>query len=1499
MAFERGGRTDKFGNRYEDRYVVKCMISLLREQISSITIEPVGEDENGVDILIDKGNNILEFHQCKSRNGDSDKWTLASLANHKMFTHIREHVISSHNFYVWVSPLTFIEFTDLCNTAKNYPSSDIFYHSPLSHAKKSMFDKVRTYFELPENDEGVAKTFFYLNQTKFELVSDGSLSVEMDQLNLASLFIGNEETIYDVLINFPKNDFYGKPITALTLLQYLEQRGFQRRTYADEVKISASIQNLNAEFADWFHPIGNFLWPTSTSQDLLRAIKSHSNVLLLGAAGSGKSGCISILQKHLECSHIPYLAIKLDKHPPAYSLRKYIQDLDLPMSPVLCLQSMTAKGNTGVLILDQLDSLRWTSAHSETALSICKRILAQAQSISEKKIIVVLVSRSFDFENDTELKSLCLSSQEQNTKWTTIHTKPWDENTIKQLTGADTYAQLSPQTQNLLRIPNNLFVWMNLDPVLRHSAFEGSTDLIESWIQQTRKHAEVHGISTKTFNECLKVLLKCSQTSSAVHRNVLNAEDSIVEFCLSEGLLYQNKSTVSFSHQSIVDYLNVEQSLQTIYEQNIPVENTLPAFDFQLPSVRVRVQMLWLKLLDCEESLFILKGREFLESERVRFYYKCTFWEAVGQSPSPGEETLALILDYWTRPDWHDFLYQVVFYTHLPFVHQYVACGFAKTWMEPHALHLLSSIFNQDPEFVLDCLESYAFQNDQDDRSIYQCFSFIPSEKSHRVFDFRMQMLERHPDWGVDSYAFVNLVQTYPLRAIQYLKYLISVSKIVTDSGNHEISADFLQLAQTHPQDIIEELADAIIQLAPLDKFSLELYQWSENNTHLCIYRFFVQLIEKALFATLQKDSGWVHNFIMQHLHTKSIIEHEWILKILAELPSIDSDLVYTWLTEDFPSHFFEYTSSKKDQTYYACDILLKFSHVWTEEQFNSLEQRIFCYHEPNELICAQTSFQRKKEYGYEIFIPYWGKLQQELLPCLDPNRVAQKTKDLIAVLQRRNSLASGESSYRKFPVSEVYTVHSPISNRTKLLSDSAWVHLLCTCNQKKAQSRKRWSGDGSESSPEQFALSFQLAMKEDPERVLRIIKRLPCSIEKRYICAIFRIIAQPTVFNSLPLDEVTTEIRRFLGTFSTESNPGISTSFCEILEKNCAVSWPADFYEHLCFLACSHQDPALGEYHLTSYEDPNHSTAESLVENSLNCVRGFAFYTISHVLYNQPDSEMIFLNSLKQGLTDAHPAVRYSLIECLGAIYSINKDLACNWFHVLVKQDFRVLAHPLAPRLVFADFPKHRHLYKQAIEKAFHSFDVDLVKRAGIIAVVLNQDKNEMASLVFRDHYTEAQAEGLSIQLAFYIMSPENKRAKAAVLHLLAHYEKIPSALLHQYCKVENILRIDPEVFHAILGKDLNSDGRWMIIKTFNNLDTNAFYQIRTLIYSFCLKVCSNKDQGYDHLVLNDIPQILLRLLDLPNLTAEERTEYLSLFDLAYQSSVLTTNRLLREIQK
>lgn len=49
MAFELGGRADKFGNRYERRYFVSLMAKVLQGGLLSVQSEPTGDDESGTD----------------------------------------------------------------------------------------------------------------------------------------------------------------------------------------------------------------------------------------------------------------------------------------------------------------------------------------------------------------------------------------------------------------------------------------------------------------------------------------------------------------------------------------------------------------------------------------------------------------------------------------------------------------------------------------------------------------------------------------------------------------------------------------------------------------------------------------------------------------------------------------------------------------------------------------------------------------------------------------------------------------------------------------------------------------------------------------------------------------------------------------------------------------------------------------------------------------------------------------------------------------------------------------------------------------------------------------------------------------------------------------------------------------------------------------------------------------------------------------------------------
>lgn len=50
MPYELGGRSDKSGNKFEIRWTVNQILEVLDERLDYITLEALGDDEQGVDI---------------------------------------------------------------------------------------------------------------------------------------------------------------------------------------------------------------------------------------------------------------------------------------------------------------------------------------------------------------------------------------------------------------------------------------------------------------------------------------------------------------------------------------------------------------------------------------------------------------------------------------------------------------------------------------------------------------------------------------------------------------------------------------------------------------------------------------------------------------------------------------------------------------------------------------------------------------------------------------------------------------------------------------------------------------------------------------------------------------------------------------------------------------------------------------------------------------------------------------------------------------------------------------------------------------------------------------------------------------------------------------------------------------------------------------------------------------------------------------------------------
>lgn len=411
MAFELGGRADKFGNRYERRYFVSLMAKVLQGGLLSVQSEPTGDDESGTDIIVEYQGGRKDFHQCKARNGSNEHWTMSALARHKVFQHIKEHVKTEQNHFVFVTALPFVALNDLCLAARNSDSCQRFVTNQLTtHGRKNLFDQWRKNLGLGETAADQEQAAFYLRQFEICTLSDDSVEGDQWKYVLGSMFTGNPDDVYDVLLNLTENDNYGKTLTAGILQQYLEQRGYQRRLLASDTNIPLQIERLNHRFKSHFHPIGDHPFPIQEAHTVLQTILAGKNVLLLGGAGIGKSGCVQALLDELDNEHIPYLALSVDQKVPQGTPEYYGEALGFRASPVLCLESQLASGQMGVLILDQLDSLRWATRSCEEALDVCGEMLRQVQALScsgDRVVRVVLVSRKFDYENDLALRRLC------------------------------------------------------------------------------------------------------------------------------------------------------------------------------------------------------------------------------------------------------------------------------------------------------------------------------------------------------------------------------------------------------------------------------------------------------------------------------------------------------------------------------------------------------------------------------------------------------------------------------------------------------------------------------------------------------------------------------------------------------------------------------------------------------------------------------------------------------------------------------------------------------------------------------------------------------------------------------------------------------------------------------------------------------------------------------------------------------------------------------------
>ena len=562
MPYEIGGRADKRGNSYEIDCIIYEMLKVLDEKNYSVCIEPLGTDEIGTDILVTNFDGQKEHQQCKARNASKEYWDISDLKEKNIFSTWKFHLDRDcFRKVALVSPIACTFLSDLHDRASNTNDKAEDFYSIQIIKNSEKFQKFYKNFcdemGLNSNDNNdIFKSMDYLKRIYYKQISEYQLK-EMINLYIQNFFSTKVETVYNTFVSLiVKEDILGKETTQTILMDYLKKQGITFRLQDNDERISPRIQEINQEYRKNFNPLLNGFVHRKVFDDCIEAITNEKSIIISGNAGYGKSGCTEAILNYCEEEKIPHIAIKLDRRTPHKNCESWGHDLGFPSSIAHSIHWVSRNKNA-VIILDQLDALRWTQANSSEALTVCMELIRQVEYLNyerKKNIIIVFVCRTYDLKNDNNINSLFKKQDTLKNDWKTIRVDVFEENEVKEIIG-ENYENFLPKLKNLLRIPSNLYIWQHLD---KNEVYEGcltTSHLIDNWFEQICRKSKMAGLEEKAVNEAIKNIVVFLDKTGRLYipKQISNIGEAELNYLISSEIIILQNNKLSFVHQSILD----------------------------------------------------------------------------------------------------------------------------------------------------------------------------------------------------------------------------------------------------------------------------------------------------------------------------------------------------------------------------------------------------------------------------------------------------------------------------------------------------------------------------------------------------------------------------------------------------------------------------------------------------------------------------------------------------------------------------------------------------------------------------------------------------------------------------------------------------------------------------------------------------------------------------------------------------------------------------------
>ena len=1325
-----GGASEKFGNRYEGRWTVACLLDIMEERAESIRLEPPVPEEQGFEFWTTK-QGIREYHQVK-RQHYTGQWTLHTLAGDGVLANFITKLEDPSVRCVFVSTNSAGQLNELSDRATRSSSWEEFAATFLSdNQSRKNFDLVRSITPgVPEQD-----AYERLKRILVEPIGENFLLAAIES-RVSALVDGDAATIVDVLAEMVSERVHHE-LTAHDIWNHLESRGFSRRHWDNDPHVLSAVEEANGRYLSLLRRQaidGTFLprLETQTVQGRLKESGGKDGVLVTGEAGIGKSGVMLQVVEELLDAGAPALAFRADRLEPTQLPDDVGKQIGLPGSPASVLAAV-AQGTYCVLLIDQLDALSLASGRNTQLYDCVYEILLQAQAHPNMRIL--LACRKFDLDNDYRLRQLT----EPNGVAEAVVVERLSHETVREVVvkfGLDADS-LNFKQLDLLSVPLHLKLLSELlaDAEIRRLNFETAQDLYErfwEFKQQVIRERLGHPVQWTQV-----VYLLCDYMHE---RETLSAPEIVVDdwnndanAMVSENVLVFENKRYSFFHEGFFDYAFARRfagGSQSLLGLLVSGEQRL----FR----RAQVRQILLYLRETDFDRYIAEATEVLSSSDARFHIKQLIFAMLADLTEPvGAEWD--MLSRFAGKDFSD-----------PVTRQAWVTVRRPSWFRlVDQLGLVQQWFNDPNNAFVDqtALLLRVIQRDLPDRVAELVEPFVGKSES---WNDRLAHLAVWGDWSQGRRFLELMLRLIDEGILDDAKGPIAVNsdfwslvyrlQYTHPSWGCEVAGHFfnrrrqlsLRSGQPNPFDHLSgsirdsQLAEGILSKlakdAP-DSFIREVLPFLQEVLEECASKEPGELLQDPIWSyrIFQSWYGIDHtllNSMVIALSELAIQHPDMYRSVIGPLLGSPFETIQYLVIRSLASNGLHFADEGIEQLCRSPECLRigYSSHPhWAARQLIEAVTP----HSSNEklkeleilLLDYYTDWERSESGGQQ-----YGYAQFTLLSGIVSNRRSEEVSARLEELQQK---FGGRDPAPPVPM-RAQRVQSPIPPESvKDMSDEEWLWAISQHDADKREFTQdgRFVGGAAELSQD-----LEERVKQDPERFGELVLKFPDDANRLYFEAVLRGING----TGLSIDTIVRVCERCHG---IEGRP-VGRFICDPIASSAKEELPQEMLNLVAWYATEDPDPSEELWRVQPSPGQEYYYRGDPSENGINTNRGRAAHAMASLIEADGSRVPHFLSALERMVKDPSTAVRSCVAQTLIAVLRHDRDLAVKLFQQLCDSEDGLLQTRFIERFLFFALQTHFQELSNILERMVTSSVPDVASVGGRQACLAALDLEDAADL-------------------------------------------------------------------------------------------------------------------------------------------------------------------------